>query len=48
MKELFSRERFRYTSIKLFLHRWDYRVEMYFEIKENIKIAINEIKKLKN
>ena len=48
MREVFTRERFRYSVIKMFLHRWDYRVEMFFELKENRTAAINEIKKMKN
>lgn len=48
MQEFFTKERFKYEEIKLFLHRWDYKIEMSFDTKSNRTVAIEEVKKLKN
>ena len=48
MENFFKKERFKYEEIRMFLSRWDYRVEMIFESKQNRTIAIDEVKKLKN
>ena len=48
MENFFKKERFKYEEIRMFLIRWDYRVEMIFESKQNRTIAIDEVKKLKN
>ena len=46
-RKYFSKDRFKYTNCKMYIRKWDYRISMSFDTKHSQKIAITEIKKLK-
>lgn len=48
LKEFLTQERFRYIICKSNLRKWDYRINMIFDNRYDQKVAINEVKKLKN